>query len=311
MVKTYLPSMPLRAVEFKPSPIPEGLTIVSVPASPGLPFLRHALTFQARAGQSELGVPMPTVSKVLSLIPATPRAQELVHFVEQAFCPPKSKLAEHELYPIGSDADFDWTCDEGLSALLPIIETAPGWIIVEWRAPTRLTPAMAEGLLRIANAAQAHNTRVMLLAVGLHDAGMARLCQEYLLVRDCEPDPDGEWAFVVECWALLQLGTQGKGRTMLSIRRSSQGMKVRSTLFVSETLQVRFMAKLRAAEESLEVIGVAVGLHKSSVSRALQGLPPLPAAPMTKAERELWTDALRHLRAPKPRPDEVEPPLVE
>jgi hypothetical protein len=299
MVKKRTLPMPLGGASFQPSPIPVGLTIVSIPASSSLPYLRHVLTIQARGARPGLGVPMPVVSKVLSLFSAMPRAQELAIAVERAFRRPKFPLADHESRALGSTVAFDWISNEGLTVLLPLVDSAPGWIILEWHVQGQLNSAMAEGLLRLANAARARNTRIMLLAVGLHDPALARLCQEYFVVRDCEPNPDEERAFAVECWGLQQLSALGTGRFMIRLRRTAEGLVTKSEVLISETLQVRFMAKLRAAGDSMEVISKAVRLNKSSVSRALQGLPPMDSAPMTEMERKLWQEALWQHRSSK------------
>lgn len=288
-----------RSMTLVLSPIPHGLTIVNIKAPESLPYIRYALTRQTLTADNKLGPPMPAVAKVLSLHAGTTRSIDQAKMLEQAFAPSSTTSAEHEYRTVGSNIGFDWTCDEGLCTLMPIIESTRGWTILEQRAAGQVATTMAEGLIRIDNAAQKAKTRVMLLVIGVVGQGMERLCQEYLEVSACEPNPGAELAFVVDCVGLNDVNILGVGKTMCTIRQSKSGLKMSGSAFVSESLTVRYMAQMRANGQTFEAIGREVGLDRSNVYRGLQGTRLPPAKAMSQEKRALWLGAVKQGAAAK------------
>ena len=281
------------------SEIPYGLTIVNVKAPESLPYIRYALTRQTLTADNKLGPPMPAVAKVLSLHAGTTRSIDQAKMLEQAFVPSCATSAEHEYRAVGSNIGFDWTCNEGLCTLLPIIEATQGWTILEQRAAGQDATTMAEGLIRIDNAAQKAKTRVMLLLIGALGQGLERLCQEYLEVSACEPNPGAELAFVVGCLGLKDVHTLGVGKIMCTIRQNKRGLKMSGSAFVSESLTVRYMAQMRANGQTFEAIGREVGLDRSNVYRGLQGIRLPTAKVMSQEKRALWLGTVKQGAAAK------------
>lgn len=257
------------------SAIPPGLIIAAVREASILPHARNAITRLALIKSKALGIPMPNVGTILSLYSGDSRR------IEQAKAllgtrSSTSKQVEHEYEVCGSRVGFDWCGDEGLCVLLPHIEKAKGWVILEQEIAIPLTATVAEGMSRIRHAAQLAGARVMLFLVcpeGYEKSRLNLFCNEYLEVAPCDANTEFEIAFSIDCVGIREMNALGFGKTMCTIEVDEDGFHYRYEPFISGDLETRAMWVLRSRGKALEEIGRTLKKNKSSVLRRLRGLP--------------------------------------
>jgi DNA-binding transcriptional ArsR family regulator len=223
---------------------------------------------------------MPSVTAMLSLYSCNSRALEQAKLLDSAN-PPSKRDIRHEFKVIGSRDGFDWCSVEGLASLLPIIESASGiWVFAEQKITEILSSQFASGLLNISNAAKLAGAWFMLFTVFTNRtkvADLRQLCDEYIEVTACEPDPHCYTAFAFDCVDLRALNAHGIGKIMCSVKLKDGVIRRTFSPFVSSELQKRAIWALRGQQRSLEEIGKMLGMNKSTVSRHLLGLPPCHA----------------------------------
>ncbi len=269
------------------SPIPLGLTIVSIREASLTPHVRNTFEQLALTGSTKLGIPMSKVKEVLSLYSGNVRQLEQAMALKNANVPPK-KPVKHNFRACGSREGFDWFSDEGFCVLEPIIKEADGWLTLEQCSVGPVTVSIADGLFRIRNAAQQAGVWVMVFLVcqeGYEKSRLHEFCDEYIEVSPCEPDIGGETAFSIDCVGLRNLNPLGIGITMCSVKLSEGQFRRRYTPYISSNLETRVMWILRGQGKTLEEIGSLLQKNRSSVLRRLQGLPT--PKPVNMADRWL------------------------
>lgn len=257
------------------SPFQPGLLLVSVSSVQILPLVRNALTCLAIEMSRELGIPMPVVEAVVSLYSGNPRQLEQAQLFASAN-PPATSGATASTKKCIALEKLDWTSSGGLYALLPIIDEAKGWVIVEQTIAGPISPATLQGLRRIAQTAEQAEARVMLFLAGMEKIDvslLADVCGDLIEVAECEPDVDCDTAFSIDCVGIRDLNSLGVGKTMCNVQLMDGVFHRRYKRFVSVDLETRIMSELRGQQKSLDEIGSIFKINKSTVLRRIQGLP--------------------------------------
>lgn len=266
-------------------PIQSGLTIVACQSPAILPFARNVVTLAAKLCSNKLGVPMPDVENVLALYSGPYRAVEQGKSLDAATRVVKNQ-AKLEFRAIGTIAGFDYCSNEGFATLLPIINKANGWVILEQPITAPATPAFFAGLARIRNAATAKGVWVMMILTcpqPYEQPGLQQCCEELVEVTQCEHEADYQAAFCIDFINLRDLNAIGIGKTMCSVKWTGGSIKHRYEPFISEKLELRVMWLLRKQGKSMEQIAKTLGTNKSKVSRELKKLPQSGFTNMTEA----------------------------
>lgn len=278
-MKIKLPSTTsqINQLQSQLSPIPQGLTIVNFRDASIAAEGRNTLTHAARVGSKKIGPPMPLTQKVTSLYPGNARCIEQAKFSDAANRQVAGAVP-HEIRAVGSRDAFDWCSDEGIASLQPIIEaTNSGWVMFEQKVTWPFNPEFLVGLTRISNVAKQAGVWVMMFMVcpdGYEKTTLDQLCDEYIEVTECEPNPDGQVAFVFDFVNIRNLRLYGLGKTMCSVKLTDGVLRRHYEPFVSHELLTRAIWSLRGQQKTVEEIAKLVGLNKSNVSRRLAGLPP-------------------------------------
>lgn len=259
------------------SPIPAGLTIVALQEVSLLAYVRNAIEQEAREESNKLGVHMPIVYGMLSMYAGNYHQLDQARVIAAANISTANEVP-HEFETYGSRDGFDWCSDEGLCTLEPIIRDSEGWwVTLEQAIAIPVTSTIASGLFRIRNAAQQADVSVMLFLVcpkGYESSRIHELCDEYIEVTECDPGPETDIAFSIDCVGLRHLNKLGIGKTMCSVTVHNGTFQRRFEPYISNNLATRVLWMLRGQGKTLEEIGSILGTNKSTVSRHLQGLPP-------------------------------------
>lgn len=279
------------------SPFEPGLVIVSVPSAQILPLVRNAFTCSAIEKNRTLGIPMPLVDEVVSVFSGNPRQLEQAQLFAVAN-PPATSNVVSVTKKCAAPEKLDWTNYGGQYALLPIIEKAKGWVIIEQTAVGTITPAFLQGLIPIGHAAKQAGTWVMLLIAGSDRVDVSQLthvCGDLIEVAECEPDVDCDTAFSIDCVGIRDLNSLGVGKTMCNVKLTEGVFHRRYERFIAADLDTRIMRALRGQHKSLDEIGSIFKINKSTVLRRLQGLP----IPRPEEVDQEWLD--RNLEALSPK----------
>jgi hypothetical protein len=277
------------SMRSKISPIEPGLTLVVLRNSNVMEDARAALEYQAVTHGSKLGLPMPEVKTLISVLSGSrrfveaARAKDLVQNTD-------AYIAKKQHISCGTRNGFDWCSDEGLCVLEPIINGAKNkWVTLEQAIKTPLDVFLLNGLARIHEVALAAGAYVMLFLSCAEGYETTRLDQlyEYIEVDECEPDPGMQTAFSLQCLGLSNMHDQGIGHVMLGVNYLDGKCIRKSNRFVSKYLRDRVMWKLRGAGKSYSEIGRYLKLDKSNVKRHLDKLP-------TPIQRHINADYLRN-----------------
>jgi len=272
----------------KLSAIPKGLTIINCSDALDTAEVRNTFDRLATMGSSKLGIPMGPPSKVTSIYPEAGRRMEQAKYLFSAN-PALKNPKNHAFMAVGSRDRFDWCSPEGLNTLLPLVASATGWLMFEQQVMWPFSPIFATGLTHISNAAKQAGVRVMMFVVcadRCEKTALDQLCEEYIEVTSCEPNPDCRTAFVIDCVNIRHLNSHGLGKTMCSVNLAAGVLYRQFEQFVSHDLSDRVIWILRGQGKTEEEIGTVVGLNKSNVSRRLKGLPP----PRKAGVRADWID---------------------
>lgn len=256
------------------SPIKPGSTIVCIRDASQVAQVRNTLTRSAEIKSKRIGLPMPDAEAILSLYSGNHRQLEQARALTLANMPIKNPV-RLEYQVCGTRDGFDWFGDEGLSVLLPIINAAKGWVTLEQQLVSPILPSIVDGLSRVRHAAQQAGVWVMLFVVcaeSYEKSGLHELCDEYLEVSPCEPDPGFEIAFSIDCVNLRNLNPLGIGKTMCSVKLVNGVYRRTYTPFVSSSQETRMMSFMRGQEMTFEEIGKIFDKDKSTVQRRLKGL---------------------------------------
>lgn len=254
----------------------KGLTIFSCNDLSIAGDVSNTITQLAVRSSKQLGIPMPKVDAVMSLLSGNTRKIEQAKLLH-GMNPSSVTAVPHEFKVIASRDGFDWCSNEGLSTLLPLIESAANkWLILEQQVVGPVSPILANGLSRISAAAKQAGAWVMVIVVsanGCQNAPLHQLCDEYIEVTKCEPYPGCYTAFAFDCVNIRDLNPIGVGKTMCSVKLKDGVLRRDFEPFVSQELLTRAIWTLRGQRQTIVEIAKLVGLHKSNVSRRLAGLP--------------------------------------
>jgi hypothetical protein len=258
------------------SQIPQGLTGVYCPDASIAGEVRNTITQMALRGASTLGLPMPKVAAVKSVFSGNSRRVEQAKLLANANQPSKATV-HHDVQVMDSRNGFDWCSNEGMTTLLPLIQSATNmWLILEQQVAGPMSPILANGLSRISAAAKQSGAWVMMIVVsgsGCQSDQLQQLCDEYIEVSTCEPDSGTYAAFAFDCVNIRDLAAFGAVKTMCSVFLSDGHIRRRFEPFVSHDLLNRAIWALRCQQKTVEEIGKLTGLDKSNVSRRLANLP--------------------------------------
>lgn len=253
-----------------------GVTLTRVPEVSLMLNARSAITNLIVRKSSKLGIPMPPqFEEAISLYSENFRQLEQAKFYDR-YSTHISNQVKHDYKTCGSRDGFDWLCDEGLSILLPIIAESKGWVIFEQEIVGPVTPAIAEGIFRLRNAAKKAGVCVMLFLVckdGYEKSGLKDACDDYIEIAPCEPDAEHETAFSIDCVGIRHMNALGIGKVMCRVRLSNGVFRRSYTPFVSSCLETRVMWNLRGQGKTLDEIGKILKKNKTSVLRRLKDLP--------------------------------------
>lgn len=107
----------------------------------------------------------------------------------------------------------------------------------------------------------------------LNKLSLQPLCDELIVIEECEPDVGYELAFSIDFVGFKEMGIVGVGKSICHIK-STHGQLIRKPrTFISGDHKTRAMWTLRANGKTFDEIGELVNLNASNVLRALKGLP--------------------------------------
>lgn len=260
---------------FALSPVATGLTVFNVRDSSLLPLAKQVVTKWVLEKTNALGIPGPEVKSVISVFSGNPRQQEQARVIAAANTSVSNGVS-HEFKICAARGKLVWTSDEGLCIALPMIVQANECLIFEQMISGPITPAVAQGLMQIASAAQRAGAFVILLLVCLGDCDSLQLmpiCDEVIEVAPCEPDVGDDAAFSFDCVGVRELNSIGIGKTMCSVQFADGAFHYRYEPFISSNLETRVMWTMRGQGMKLDDIGAQFKMHKTSVMRRLESLP--------------------------------------
>lgn len=255
-----------------------GLVVVTVPSGVMSSQVGMAMERQIRSGGYKTGLRFPKKTPMTSLY-AGGRRRVLEAKARANSQVPIDGAAVQEFVAIGTREGFTFASDEGLFAVLPLIEKAKGgWVTFSQSADALSGPALVEALIRLRNAAKQAGTFVLLILStdqNLDDLRLYDYCDDLVLTTSCSPDPGAHFAFSVDVYGLRDLNEMGIGKTMCSVRLRKGQYAWLWEPFVAADILKRVIWKLRSSGKSLAEIGKMVDCDKSTVHRHLAGLPPV------------------------------------
>lgn len=276
-------------------PTPPGLTALVVSDKHLVRDARAAIETQYMSFGNVAGIPAPDAEFMSSLHSGNLQAlDEIEAFAELEKLP--DTALERTFYACGSRPNFNFSGNEGLSMLLPIIEDAEnGWVTLAQSCDSLSPEHLIAGMCQMRTTAQNAAAYVLLVIVCPSKEqvpGIRDFCDEYLEVDACEPDPDAHLAFSIEALRLADMHTLGYGKVICNVTLTDDGYLRTFEPFIAKSLRDRFIWKLRASGHSLTEIGELVDLHKSSVKRCLDGMRPVRRQTLSDEEITQHLDAL-------------------
>ena len=255
-----------------------GLVVVTVPTGLMLSHVRMAIERQIRSGGQKLGIRFPKKMAMTSLYPGGGRKVREAKALAQAQTP-IAGAATQEFAAIGTRDGFTLTCDEGLCAVLPLLEQSKdGWATCSQSIDACPPAAVVEALMKMRAAAKQAGSYVLFFLVTGRKPEELQLqdyCDDLLVTANCEPEPGVQFAFSIDVVGLRNLNEVGIGKTMCSVRARKGQYVSRWDPFIAVELLKRVIWKLRCSGKSLAEIGKIVGCDKSTVHRHMAGLPPV------------------------------------
>ncbi|WP_186222574.1 hypothetical protein [Burkholderia gladioli] len=276
-------------------PTPPGLTALVVRDKHLVRDARAAIETQYMSFGNVAGIPAPDAEFMSSLHSGNIQALDELEALAKL-----EKLSgnalERTFYAYGSRRNFNFSGNEGLSILLPIIEDAEnGWVTLVQPCDSLSPEHLIAGMCQMRATAQNAAAYVLLVVVCPSKdqvPGIRDFCDEYLEVDACEPDPDAHLAFSIEALRLADMHTLGYGKVICNVTLTNDGYMRTFEPFIATSLRDRLIWKLRAAGKSLSEIGELVGLHKSSVKRCLDTMRPVRRRALSEVEITQYIDAL-------------------
>lgn len=242
----------------------------------------NAFTEQALQSASDTGIKFPNVRSVRNFIAGSERQLKYAEAQKRYLAAP-AKGTEHKLVGIGSSSTFNWCSVEGRHAILPYIHTElqvqyPCMNIFIQEIESDKDVLVAETLMQLRAAAKAANVYMMALLAchsGFENSKFHELCDEYAVIKECQPDFDQDTAFSIDYLGLRPLNRFGIGKTMCSVRYADHRLQHTYTPYLSMHPLYRVIWLMRCMGKSYAEIGEAVGLDKSNVMRNLRQMPAI------------------------------------
>lgn len=255
-----------------------GLVVLTVSSALMTSQVRVAIERQIRSGGQKIGLRFPKKTPMKSLYSGNGRRVSEAKALAMGQTPIEGAAAQ-EFDAIGTREGFTLTSDEGLCAVLPLIEkTKDGWLTFAQSADAFSATAVVEALMRLRFAAKQAGCYVLLILITdrkLEDLRIYDYCDDLLIAAPCSADPDSQFAFSLDVFGLRDLNEMGIGKSMCSARvRNGQHIWKWEPFIAADVLK-RVIWKLRCSGKSLADIGKIVDCDKSTVHRHMLGLPPV------------------------------------
>lgn len=261
---------------FALPPMGYGLMVVVVYAPQYIALARRVLERQALRGHSSAGIPMPEPLPLTSIYSTSVELAEAQALARYPALPETD--VEHCFEMLGLNRCIDPLLEEGLGLLsVPIGLASEGWASVSCNGFPSDTSQASIGLDRLRTLSVRSRVRTMLFVSGTSLPAAFRLadyCDQRVDVRVCESDPRCLGAFSIICPALESLHPLGVGAAMCSFDIHKGRYRFRSSPFIAEKVENRYMWMLHCTGMSMEMIGKEFGLSRSAVSRRLSGMLP-------------------------------------
>lgn len=274
-------------------PLREGLTVIAVDSTELLHPVKAAITKVMLSGSQDLPVPMPEFDVVRELIVGSPRY--LDHFKAlQLDDDTIDGIAAYDPVYLSSSMPIDWTAPGGLMVLDQYlnVESTTALVLIQHN-DIRAHGLAVEGLSAIQQMARIAKSNVVMVTEldKSNRATCCRMTDEFFEASKCEPDPDWDDAFILDCVELSRVPGLGQGKVMCNFKLTNSGYEFGFTPFISEHVDVRLMAILKALGMTLKDIGSLIDKDKSNVSRVLNGVPLLKKVPFTKVDLKRWLES--------------------
>ena len=256
--------------------LPYGLIIVGLD-NPGLmPVVRNAFIQMARSGINKCGICIPRASQVVSVCTSERQVRHLAALT--AANKTYANAAPHEIKDLELGSPIHWTNSEGALILKPLIPACEGYLMLEQASPSALNTASSiEAQILIRKMAKDARTRIILFSVvpiGSDKHHLDQCCDEYITINSCEPDFGCNSAFSLDIAGLRNLNSLGIGKAMCNVKIVKGIFRHQLSPYISGLLENRAIWALRAQGRVLDDISKIVKIHKSTVLRRLQSMPP-------------------------------------
>lgn len=257
--------------------LPYGLIVVGLD-NPGLmPVVSNAFIQMARSGINKCGICIPRASQVVSVCTSERQVRHLAALT--AANKTSANAAPHEIKDLELGRPIHWTNPEGVLILKPLIPACEGCLMLEQASPSALNTASSiEAQILIRKMAKKARARIMLFSVvpeGSDKHHLDQCCDEYIAINSCEPDFGWDSAFSLDIAGLRDLNSLGIGKAMCNIKIVKGIFRRQLSPYISGQLENRAIWALRAQGRVLDDISKIVKIHKSTVLRRLQSMPPL------------------------------------
>lgn len=285
---------------FALPPMGYGLMVVVIYAEHYFALVRRVLERQALLGLSSAGIAMPGP---LSLTSIYSTSVQLAEAQALASSPALAEASvEHHFEVLGLNRPMDPLLEEGLGLLgMPIALAKGGWASVSVGGFPLLAPQASIGLDRIRALSVRSQVRTMLFVSGASLPTAFPLqdyCDERVDVRACEPDPGSIGAFSIICPAYESLHALGMGSAMCSFQIREGCYRFKSSPFIAEKVENRYMWMLYCAGMTMEKIGKEFKLSRSAVSRRLSGMPTKKKLDLRDGWQEKYRWLLEDVKLP-------------
>lgn len=239
------------------------------------PVLFHARRMrerQVRLGNDTWGVSTMPPRPVISLHDTSKREMEEVKRIfntNEALSAPAYKFRR-----IGARG-FDFLSTEGLASVLPIIkEYRRGAVCFSATIEAgALSAATVDAFNRVRKASRTSECCVVIFLRGADKQATDQLlnyADDLGHLHRCEPEPHAQLGFCVKWTGFLYCADLGENLPkMISVYALNGEFRDEVTDFLAGELSTRVMARLRDGGRTLEDIGAAFSLNKSTVKRRL------------------------------------------
>lgn len=250
-----------------------GLLMVNTTDRSLLMGIRAVFEYLITEGEDKLCLPLPQPSKVVSILSGKPRKIEQEKAWFDAVNSDDLEVPL-EYIKIPSHVDLNWLSDEGYLNLEPDVEEKV-LITLEQHINYPINSSISYFINRINNDAKQKKAWVMAFTScpeTYEKSDLHNMCDDYFEIYKCEPDPDVDMAFCIDCVGIREMGILSNGKTMCSIAKVEGKLKFDFQPFISHSLKTRLMWILRGQKMSFNDIGRKLHVNASTVLRQLDGL---------------------------------------